>query len=607
MISAGGRSIRGLLRDYNELHPHLSTHAKVHPPGPIVVLWMLSYAVLSRGPLMLSPGHHRRGKPRGHPPCSIGVRDLTSERTAFTCSFLYVLVPTTVLFTATSADILFIPFVTATLFTFWRALDRSAMASLGYAAAAGILYAILSLLSFSLIGLGAFFGLAGLWRLTQRGKRAAVVRTGVVMVAAFLLTHLAVRLWSGFDVVACFHICKAQFDEDQLNLNIFRPRYPSWVYRFLNPACWAFFAGVPVTVLFVWRLFRPEKDTRGLFVVFALTLVALDLLYLARGEGERSAMYILLLPFMAVPAAHLLDQLGRRVRSTTPLTVTLVFLALSMLVDRGLSVHLLVETGKLMWHGKSVSVVFPTYNEKDSIRGAVEDFFGSGYVDEVVVVNNNAAEGTDEEVRPTKARLVHETRQGYGHAIWRGLHEATGDLLIIAEPDGTFSGHDVRKLLAYSDDVPVVFGTRTQREFVWEGANMGIFLKWGNWAVAKMVEFLFNTTLLTDVGCSMRLFKRTAYEQIAPLFSVGGSAFGPQLLLLTILSGIPFIEIPVNYKKRVGESSVTGSKFRAALLGTQMILMILRHRLLSWFGWRPTPGANPYAPGPGSRRGNAGG
>jgi len=242
-----------------------------------------------------------------------------------------------------------------------------------------------------------------------------------------------------------------------------------------------------------------------------------------------------------------------------------------------------------MWRNKKVSVIFPTYNEKESIRAAIEDFFADGLVDEIVVVNNNAAAGTDEEVKATRARLVYETRQGYGYAIWKGLAEATGDLLIIAEPDGTFSGHDVIKMLAYSDDVPVVFGTRTSREFVWEGANMGFLLKFGNWAAGKMIEFLFNTTILTDVGCSMRLLSRDACERIAPYFTVGGSAFGPQIMLLTILNKIPFAEIAVNYGQRVGESSVTGNKLRAAFLGLDMIAMVLRYRLLSWFGWRPKP------------------
>lgn len=247
-----------------------------------------------------------------------------------------------------------------------------------------------------------------------------------------------------------------------------------------------------------------------------------------------------------------------------------------------------------MWRDKKVSVIFPTYNEKDSIRAAIEDFFASGYVDEIVVVNNNAAPGTDEEVAATRARIVYETRQGYGFAIRKGLEEAAGDLLIIAEPDGTFSGHDVMKLLAFSDDLPVVFGTRTAHEFVWEGANMGFFLKWGNYAVGKLMEFLFNTTFLSDVGCSMRLLHRDVYKTIRGQFTVGNSAFGPHLMLLIILNGFPFVEIPVNYRKRVGKSAVTGNKFRAFLLGCEMILMILHYRVASWMGRLPAKRATPH-------------
>ncbi len=232
-----------------------------------------------------------------------------------------------------------------------------------------------------------------------------------------------------------------------------------------------------------------------------------------------------------------------------------------------------------MWRNKKISVIFPTYNEKDSIRTAIEDFFASGFVDEIIVVNNNAAEGTDEEVKKTKARLVYEKRQGYGYAIWKGLEEATGDYLIISEPDGTFSGRDVIKLLAYSDDFEYVLGTRTTRELIWEGANMGIFLKWGNWATAKLLEFLYNTTTLTDVGCTMRLIKRNLYERIRPHFTIGTQHFGPELTLLVAKSGVRFIEIPVNYKPRIGKSSVTGSFRKSFILGMKMIFLILRYRL----------------------------
>ena len=232
-----------------------------------------------------------------------------------------------------------------------------------------------------------------------------------------------------------------------------------------------------------------------------------------------------------------------------------------------------------MWNGRTVTVILMTYAERDSIRRVIEGFEATGVVDEIVVVNNNAQEGTAEEVAQTTARQVFESKQGYGHATQRGLAEARGDLLVIAEPDGTFMPSDVFKLLVYSDDCDVVFGTRTTRELIWRGANMGWFLKWGNWAVAKLVEAIFNTSHLSDVGCTYRLLTRGAYERIRDKFSIGGSHFGPELMLLAIASGMRFVEIPINYLPRVGHSSVTGDLGKAVKLGLTMIAFVLRFRL----------------------------
>ncbi|MGI8643722.1 MAG: glycosyltransferase family 2 protein [Thermomicrobiales bacterium] len=232
-----------------------------------------------------------------------------------------------------------------------------------------------------------------------------------------------------------------------------------------------------------------------------------------------------------------------------------------------------------MWNDRSVSVILGTYAERDSIREVIEGFFATGVVDEVLVVNNNAQAGTEEEVNRTNARQVFERNQGYGFSYRRGLAEATGDILILAEPDGTFLPQDVLKLLVYSDDCDAVFGTRTTRELIWRGANMGFFLKWGNWAVAKLVEVLFNTSHLSDVGCTYRLLTRPAVKRIQDRFSVGGSHFGPELMLLTITSGARVVEIPVNYLPRVGTSSVTGDLRKAVILGMQMIWFVLKFRV----------------------------
>ena len=235
-----------------------------------------------------------------------------------------------------------------------------------------------------------------------------------------------------------------------------------------------------------------------------------------------------------------------------------------------------------MWNGKRVSLIFPTYNEKDSIYGAIQEFFATGWIDEVIVVNNNAAPGTTEEVARTVARQVFEPRQGYGYALRRGMAEATGDLIIWAEPDGTFVGKDVQRLLVYTNDFPVVFGTRTCTSLIGSGANMGMFLRYGNVFVAKLLEVLFNTYTLTDVGCTMRVVTREAMETMQPHFRSGSSYFGLEFMVLTITCGFEFVQIPVTYRARVGESSVTGDFGKAFSLGMQMIVYVLWAWCLFW-------------------------
>jgi len=229
-----------------------------------------------------------------------------------------------------------------------------------------------------------------------------------------------------------------------------------------------------------------------------------------------------------------------------------------------------------MWNGQRVSVVLMTFAERDSIRAAIEGFVATGLVDEVLVVDNNAQPGTEEEVRKTLARVVKEPRQGYGHASRRGLLEATGDLIVLAEPDGTFVPDDIRKLLVYSTECDAVFGTRTTWELVWEGANMDWFLRWGNWAVAKLIEVLLNTSHLSDVGCTYRLLRRDTARRVASGMKVGGSHAGVEIMLLTIGSGARFVEVPVNYLPRVGRSSVTGNRLTATFVGLRMIGLVLR-------------------------------
>ncbi len=232
-----------------------------------------------------------------------------------------------------------------------------------------------------------------------------------------------------------------------------------------------------------------------------------------------------------------------------------------------------------MWNDRTLAVVLPTYRERATIRGVVERLEELGIVDDLIVVNNNAEAGTSEELAGTSAREVHEARQGYGASIRRGLREAEADLVLIIEPDGTFEPFDVWKLLAYSPDFDFVYGSRTIPEFIWDGANMGRFLRWGNWFVAKLIEMLFNTTSLSDVGCTMRLASGPALRELEPHFTVDDGAFGPEMMLLSIIGGWRVVQIPVNYRARGGVAGTTESFANALGIGLQMVRLIGSYRL----------------------------
>ena len=102
------------------------------------------------------------------------------------------------------------------------------------------------------------------------------------------------------------------------------------------------------------------------------------------------------------------------------------------------------------------------------------------------------------------------------------LNSAIGDYIVITESDGTFRASDLPKFLAYAGEFDAVFGTRTAKSCIWEGSNMGLFLRYGNCAVAKLLEYLHNGPCLTDVGCTYKMFSRAALNRVTEVRMQGG-------------------------------------------------------------------------------------
>ena len=232
---------------------------------------------------------------------------------------------------------------------------------------------------------------------------------------------------------------------------------------------------------------------------------------------------------------------------------------------------------------KRISLVIPSFNEEDSIGHVIDDF--KNKVHEIIVADNQSSDSTAEIARRRGAKVYSAALRGYGHAIRYGMDKAEGDILVITEADGSFKARDLGKLLEYMKDADMVLGTRTTKQMIQQGANMTLFLRFGNAAVAKIIEVLWwsrHEPRLTDVGCTFRAIWADAYHRIKDDLNEDGPSFSPEMIIEPIRHYQRIIEIPVSYHGRIGGESKHSGNLKASLrTGLSMLYLIFRKKLRS--------------------------
>jgi len=233
------------------------------------------------------------------------------------------------------------------------------------------------------------------------------------------------------------------------------------------------------------------------------------------------------------------------------------------------------QTNLIFDRSKTIDLILPAYNEETSIKKCIEDFNSLSLFKNIIVIDNNSTDGTEKEIKKTSAKYILEKEQGYGAALIRGIKESTSDIIIMCEPDLTFSHLDAFKFLVYLENFDCVFGTRTSKSMIEAGSKMYSYLRYGNIIVAKLLEYLFFGPSITDVGCSYKAFKSKSIKDILHKLSVKGSHFQPELMIRLIESKAKIIEIPVFYLRRSGYSKITYNFYSSLRVALNMIKVIL--------------------------------
>jgi glycosyltransferase involved in cell wall biosynthesis len=107
----------------------------------------------------------------------------------------------------------------------------------------------------------------------------------------------------------------------------------------------------------------------------------------------------------------------------------------------------------------SVDVVLPCLDEAGALPGVL-DSLPPGY--RAIVVDNGSADGSPEIADRLGAKVLHESRRGYGAAVHTGLEGATADIVCFCDADGSLDLAELPKLveILLTTDVDLVVGRR---------------------------------------------------------------------------------------------------------------------------------------------------
>lgn len=213
-----------------------------------------------------------------------------------------------------------------------------------------------------------------------------------------------------------------------------------------------------------------------------------------------------------------------------------------------------------------IAVIVPALNEELAIGRVVREI--PNLVTKAIVVDNGSTDGTAEQAREAGAHVVHEERRGYGYACLRGMEEASDtDVLVFLDGDYSDSPEEMGLLIEpiAAGDADLVVGSRIRgrRE---KGAMLPHSFV-ANILFSLALRLLYGLRV-TDIGP----FRAIRYDWLISL-GMEDVTYGwtLEMMVKAAKRKLRVVEVPVSYRKRIGQSKVSGSLWASLKAVTKMI------------------------------------
>ena len=216
-----------------------------------------------------------------------------------------------------------------------------------------------------------------------------------------------------------------------------------------------------------------------------------------------------------------------------------------------------------------ISVVIPTLNEEKAI-GDVVSSVPRELTSDIIVVDNGSTDDTARQAVLAGARVIIESRRGYGAACLAGAKAAAG-ADVIAFMDGDRSD-DPRQLGAVvapvvDDGADLVIGSRIKGTL--EKGAMPFHGRVGNRLIVFLLRLLYRVEI-TDVGSFRAIKAHTLFNLNMEQMTYGWPV---EMVVKAARERLRIQSVPIHYRKRIGKSKVTGT-LKGTILATYYMFLV---------------------------------
>jgi glycosyltransferase involved in cell wall biosynthesis len=219
-----------------------------------------------------------------------------------------------------------------------------------------------------------------------------------------------------------------------------------------------------------------------------------------------------------------------------------------------------------------ICVIIPAFNEEKSIGLVLSDL--PREVDEIVVIDNGSTDETAAEAEKGGATVLYEPRKGYGFACLAGIEHLKSkanqdDIVVFLDGDYSDYPEELTALITpiLQQKALFVLGTRVTPQL--EKGALTPQQRFGNALATTLMKWIYGSSF-TDLGP----FRAIEWKTLMQL-NMNDKTYGwtVEMQLKILKKAIPYLEVPVRYRPRIGFSKVSGT-----LKGTLMA----GYKILSW-------------------------